>query len=275
MPNPVAPITHHWIDSSHITFGLVTTGIYDRKWKAEVSVFNGREPDENRADLDLGPLDSVSGRVTITPTRQWALQASAGHLREAEAEFPPQPRTSLDRLTASATYHRANDAGVWATTIAYGVNSGPEVYPGGVADLVTHALLVESSYLRRERHYWFGRFEIVGKPGHDLHIHEAPATIFTLTKAQAGYTFDFKPWKGIVAGVGAEASLSFVPSAFATRYEGRVAPGFGVFVNVRPLSHSSLSAPARAAAPPEASRESTADRRSVRDPRGAALPSLP
>ena len=238
MANPVAPITHHWIDSSHITFGLVTTGIYDRKWKAEVSVFNGREPDENRADLDLGPLDSVSGRLTIMPTRGWALQASAGHLSEAEAEFPPQPRTSLDRLTASATYHRSNDAGVWATTIAYGVNSGLEIYPGGVADLVTHALLVESSYLRRERHNWFGRLEVVGKPGHDLHIHEAPATIFTLTKAQAGYAFDFKPWRGVVAGVGGEASLSFVPSAFATRYEGRVAPGFGVFVNVRPMSHS-------------------------------------
>ena len=65
MPNPVAPITHHWIDSSHITFGLVTTGVYDRRWKAEASLFNAREPDEERADLDLGPLDSVSGRLTF------------------------------------------------------------------------------------------------------------------------------------------------------------------------------------------------------------------
>ena len=52
--NPVAPVAHHWLDSTHITFGLVTTGVYGARWKAEMSAFNGREPDENRADLDLG-----------------------------------------------------------------------------------------------------------------------------------------------------------------------------------------------------------------------------
>ena len=54
MANPVAPISHHWLDSSHITFGLITTGIYDERWKAEMSLFNGREPDDDRANLDLG-----------------------------------------------------------------------------------------------------------------------------------------------------------------------------------------------------------------------------
>jgi hypothetical protein len=227
-------MTHHWIDSSHITFGLVTVGVFDRTWKAEASLFNAREPDENRADLDLAPLDSISGRLTFAPTARWSLQASAAHLNEVEAEFSPEPRSSLDRFTASATYHRVSNARVWATTVAYGVSSGPEVYAGGVEDLVTHALLVESSLSVRRRHNWFGRLEVVGKPGHDLHIHEAPATIFTLSKAQAGYTFDFAPWKRMVAGIGGTASLSFVPEAFATRYDGRVAPGFGVFVQLQP-----------------------------------------
>ena len=63
LSNPVAPIGHHWLDSTHIAFGVVTAGVYHRRWKAEISVFNGREPDASRADLDLGPLDSVSGRV--------------------------------------------------------------------------------------------------------------------------------------------------------------------------------------------------------------------
>ena len=106
MLNPIAPISHHWLDSTHITFGLVTTGIYDRRWKVEMSAFNSREPDEDRWDLDLGPLDSFSGRFTLLPSDRLALQVSAGHLEEAEAEFPPQPRTDVDRLTASATYHR-------------------------------------------------------------------------------------------------------------------------------------------------------------------------
>ena len=132
MPNPVAPISHHWLDSSHISFGLITTGVYDRRWKAEISIFNGREPDENRADLDLAALDSVSGRATFMPTSRLSIQVSAAHLNEAEAEFPPQPRSDMDRATASATYHRTIDEdGIWATTLAYGVNSGREDRSGG------------------------------------------------------------------------------------------------------------------------------------------------
>jgi hypothetical protein len=137
MSNPVAPITHHWLDSSHITFGLVTAGLYDRRWKAEMSVFNGRERDENRADFDLGPLDSYSGRVTLLPTSRLAFQMSAAHLHGAEAEFPPEPRSDVDRATASATYHRMTGPDVWATTLAYGVNAGREVIPGDAVYLVT------------------------------------------------------------------------------------------------------------------------------------------
>ena len=83
-PNPLAPISHHWMDASHITFGVITAGVYTGRWKAETSLFNGREPDEHRRGFDFGPLDSVSGRVWFLPTSNWALQLSAGHLREAE-----------------------------------------------------------------------------------------------------------------------------------------------------------------------------------------------
>src|SRR5437773_6012352 len=52
MPNPLAPISHHWLDSTHITFGVITGGVYGQRWKAEASVFNGREPDEKRTNFD-------------------------------------------------------------------------------------------------------------------------------------------------------------------------------------------------------------------------------
>ena len=237
LPNPIAPISHHWLDSTHITFGLVTTGVYDRRWKAEVSVFNGREPDENRADLDLGPLDSYSGRLSFLPTDRLALQVSAGHLREAEQEFAPLPRSDVDRLTASATYHRAfGGNGIWATTLAYGLNSGQEVIPGGAFDATTFAVLAESSVTFHERHTWFGRAEIVEKPAHDLHAHEFAASIFTLGKVQAGYVRHFTPWKGVECGIGGNVSASIVPRGLESRYYGRVAPGFGAFVTVRPAS---------------------------------------
>ena len=236
--NPVAPIGHHWLDSSHITFGLITAGVYSARWKGEMSLFNGREPDEERDDIDFGPLDSVSGRLTFMPTRRVALQVSAAHLREAEAEFPPQPRSDVGRATASATYHRMSSNLMWATTLAYGVNAARELIPGGDVNLVTHAVMLESTLSMHERDTWFGRMEIVGKPGHDLHVHEAPATIFTVAKLQGGYVRYFAAMKGLVPGVGATAAASLVPSGLASRYAGRVAPSFGLFVTVRPGRHS-------------------------------------
>jgi len=237
MPNPIAPITHHWLDSSHITFGLITTGLYERRWKAEVSFFNGREPDENRTDLDLGPLDSISGRLTLMPTSRFVVQLSAGHLDDAKAEFPPQPRSDVDRASASATYHRVTATTVWATTVAYGLDAGREVTPVGAVDLITHAALLESNLTLRERHTWFARIEVVGKPGEDLHVHEAPAEVFVVGKVEGGYVRYSRGWKGIVAGIGGTASANIVPAALAPRYSGRVAPGFGVFVTVRPARH--------------------------------------
>jgi hypothetical protein len=239
MPNPIAPISHHWIDATHVTFGLITTGLSDRRWKAEVSLFNAREPDENRADLDLAPLDSISGRVTFLPTDRLSLQISAGQLHDAEAEFASAPRTSIDRFTASAAYERAvGGEGMWSTTIAYGVNSAREIVVVDVLDAATQALMVESSLTMRDRHTWFGRAEIVEKPAHDLHAHEFETVVFTVGKLQAGYVRHFGSVKGLVPGIGLMGSLSLVPPKLESRYGGRVAPGFAVFFNIRPSRHS-------------------------------------
>src|SRR2546428_434644 len=50
--DPLAPLSHHWQDATHITFGVITAGLFTRSVKVEGSVFNGREPDENRTDFD-------------------------------------------------------------------------------------------------------------------------------------------------------------------------------------------------------------------------------
>jgi hypothetical protein len=165
------------------------------------------------------------------------LQVSAGHLREAEADVSPLPRSDVTRATASATYHRLNGNSAWATTFAYGVNSGREPAVAGTVDLTTHALLLESNLSLGDRHTWFARVESVGKAGHDLHIHEAPVTVFTVGKAQLGYVRYFAEWRGLTTGVGGTASLSLVPTALAPRYSGRATPGFGVFVMLRPSPH--------------------------------------
>ena len=238
MLNPIAPIGHHWLDSTHIVFGVVTAAVYDRRWKIEMSAFNGREPDESRGGIDLGPLDSISGRLSFSPTDRLSMQVSGGHLEEAELEFEPQPRADVDRVTASLTYHRPLGSSVfWASTIATGVNAASESVAGESFDATTQAWLFETNATFSDTHTWFGRAEIVEKPAHDLHAHEFPTSIFTVAKLQAGYVRQFKAWRGMVPGLGAMASISIVPPELASRYDGRVAPGFGFFFNVRPGKH--------------------------------------
>jgi hypothetical protein len=229
MPNPLAPISHHWLDATHITFGVVTAGIYDRKWKAEGSVFNGREPDEHRWDLDLAALDSVSGRFWFMPTSTIALQVSAGHLADAEAGHDGSARVDVDRVTASATFHRPiGTTNLLATTAAWGMNRAE-----GES---SHAFLLESSLTRNERHTWFGRFEVVGKAAHDLDIHDADE-LFTVAKLQGGYTRYFGPWHKLQPGVGGSLSLGFVPQSLEPYYGARVNPGLAIFVTLRPAAH--------------------------------------
>jgi YHS domain-containing protein len=228
MPNPIAPIAHHWLDSTHITFGVMTAGLYSNHWKAEASVFNGREPDEQRADFDFGVLDSVSGRLWFLPTSQLALQVSAGRLTEAEASEEGEPRLDMSRVTASATYHRTlGEEGIWATTTGWGRNE--ESGHG------TNALLVEISLTLQDRDTWFGRFEAVGKTAHDLALSES-LDDSTVAKLQGGYTRYLATWNGLKPGLGATLSAAFVPERLNAAYGSRVNVGFGVFVTLRPAA---------------------------------------
>ena len=229
MPNPIAPIGHHWLDATHITFGVVTTGVFTSRWKVEGSLFNGREPDENRWDIDLAALDSFSGRISFAPSASLVLQVSAGHLNDAEEGEGSLPPADVDRVTASLTYHRRAGAGsLWASTLAWGRNEEH--------NLASHAFLAESSVTVAERDVWFGRVEVGTKPAHDLHAHEF-AGVMTVGKLQAGYTRYLASASGLRLGVGGLASLSFVPEALKPHYGRRANPGVGFFVTVRPAAH--------------------------------------
>jgi len=171
MPNPVAPISHHWLDSTHLAFGVITGGVYGLRWKTEASAFNGREPDAHRANIDFGALDSFAGRVWFVPTPRFAFELSAGRLTEAEASVTGGPRGDVTRTTASMTYHSA-----WATTLAWGRNAE--------TGHATNALLIETNYTPEDRDSWFGRFEAVGKTGHDLAIDSGGETFETYAVAK-------------------------------------------------------------------------------------------
>jgi len=77
--NPEAPLGHRLQDSTHTSFGVVTTGFIfnfakSALFKVEGSAFNGHEPNEERWSIQLTPLDSWSFRVSAAPTRSWTAQ---------------------------------------------------------------------------------------------------------------------------------------------------------------------------------------------------------
>ena len=243
MPNPLAPISHHWLDSTHITYGVATGAVYGKTWKAEASVFNGREPDEDRTGFDFGAMSSVSGRLWVLPSPRLALQVSAGHLDEAEPGEDGGPRVDVNRVTASATYHGAfREHGVWATTVGWGRNAEP--------DHASNALLIETSVTLAQRDTWFGRFEVAGKSAHDLAVAEPP-TDFTVSKLQGGYTRYLPAWSGFQPGLGAGMSVGIVPESLRSTYGSRANVGFAFYLTLRPaaLEHSSASSPAQPATP--------------------------
>ena len=237
LPNPIAPIAHHWLDITHVTFGVVTAGLYGERWKGEASFFNGRHPDEQRYGFDLAPLTSVSGRAWWMPTPRWAVQVSTARLRAPEGHnhSPTATDVTKTRTTASATYHRSLGGRLWATTVAWGQNRDR-----GVS---TDALLAETAYDLKEKDTVFGRAEIVDKTNADINLGSLDVLTFTMTKLQAGYMRMLGTGGQLEASVGGTLGLLLVPESLAFVYTRRATPEFSVFFSIRPRTSQRIHAP--------------------------------
>ena len=238
MVNPIRPVTHHWLDATHVAFGVITVSVHNQRWKVEASTFNGREPDERRVDLDLGGFDSVAGRLSFLPTERLVLQVSAARLRDAGTDFPFPSQDPATRGTASAVYHVPLGAsGIWATTLAYGANHARERVSGDVLDAVSHGALLESSVTISGRHTLFARGEVGGMPAHHLHALEYATSVFAVGKVQVGYVRHLSARRGLVPEIGGLAAVSFLPPELTPRYSGRTARSFGVFFSLQAARH--------------------------------------
>jgi len=220
MDNPEAPLSHHWLDSTHISFGVATGGYTWRQLRLEASAFNGREPDQHRYDIEVRSLDSYAVRVSYNPTRDWSLQGSFGRLASPDQL---QPAVSVRRGSASASYN-APLARWWQTTLAWGRNT-PSAGP------VSDAWLLESALKLTDAHTLFGRLERVAKdelflPGAALY-----GRSFTVNKLSLGYVFDFARLGALDIGLGGLISAYRYPSTLKAAYDSPVS--FMVFVRAR------------------------------------------
>lgn len=149
---------------------------------------------------------------------------SAARLRDATTEFPFRAPDPVVRVTASAVYHvPVGSTGIWATTLAYGVNQARDLVSGAVLETTTSAALPETSVTVADRHTVFGRGDVAAMSAHHPHAHEYARSVVTVGMLQVGYMRHRRATKGVVPGIGGTVSLSVVAPELAPRYDGRVA----------------------------------------------------
>jgi hypothetical protein len=221
MDSPEAPITHHWLDSTHITFGVLTGGVVLDRVKLEFSRFNAREPDQRRWNIETGPLDSTAVRLSWNPTRTLSLQGSWGKFKD-----PEQLEPGVDQKRLSASLLWADEiAPEWkaAGTLAWGRKTIEHHDDDGFA---AEASLKHSGWTL------FGRGEMTENRelSTDPNDH-GPA--FTVGKVSLGVIRDFRVAEHFSLGLGGLFAVNFVPDGLAPAYGGHSPTGAMGFVRLK------------------------------------------
>ena len=207
MPNPLAPIAHHWLDSTHITFGVATLGATWDGWKLEASGFNGREPDENRWNIETRSFDSASARLTFNPSHAWSAQVSYGYLAEPEQL---EPGEWVRRTTASVSHtHAAGGAAHWSTTLAAGINE--------TEHHEQPAVLLESTRRLQSPVTLFGRAEWV-RNSHLIESGPLAGEEFDVYKLSLGASYELTQAGPLAFAVGALGSVYRFDEALESEY---------------------------------------------------------
>jgi hypothetical protein len=208
MDSPEAPITHHWLDSTHITFGVVTAGVVVGDWKFEASQFRGREPDEDRYDIETGDLDSTSARLSWNPTENLSLQASWADIESPEALEPDEDE---ERWSVSGIYTRPiGEHGWWSATAAF---ANKERSDGVSLD----AWLAEAAWHPNDQWTVFARGEAIETDELGA-VHHGP--IEDVQRVSLGAIRDFRINDNAVFGVGALVQQHFASDALEPLYDG-------------------------------------------------------
>jgi len=221
LDSPEAPITHHWLDSTHISFGVLTAGLVLDRVKLEVSRFNAREPDQNRWNIETGPLDSTAVRLSWNPTRTLALQGSWGKFKDPEQL---EPGVDQKRLSASAMW--ANDiAPGWhvATTLAWGRKTVDHHDDDAFA---AEASLKHSGWTLFGRGEMTDNRELVANP-------EEHGPAYRVGKVSLGAVRDFRIADHLSFGAGGLFAVNFVPDSIAPLYGGNNPVGAMGFVRLK------------------------------------------
>ncbi len=205
--NPEAPITHHWIDSTHITFGVLTAGYVNGGIKIEASRFRGREPDQDRYDIETGELDSTAVRLSWNPGPNWALQASWADVTSPEQL---EPDVDVTKWSASALYTQAIGEGSLSLTGAFARRDNSE-------NVTLDAWLSEAAWKPDPDWTIYARAEAVETDELGLIDH---GPVEDVARVTLGVSRDFQLNETLTMVLGASATQNWTSDALAPLYDG-------------------------------------------------------
>ena len=229
---PQAPLGHHWEDSTHIANEVVTAGILYKKVRLEASGFYGSEPDESRWNIDYGPVNSWSTRLSVMPARNWVAQVSIGRLARPERQEPGD----VVRSTASLQYTRPmHGGGQWSSSLIWGRNHRL------LDRRDSNAYLAESVWPFRRKNFLTGRIELVDKdelfsdqPALAEQLARTAGSSFRIAAYTFGYTRDIGTFHNIETGIGGNITGYSLPDAIKPYYGDHPA-AFNFFLRLRLL----------------------------------------
>ncbi|HEY1038768.1 MAG TPA: hypothetical protein VGF30_05145 [Bacteroidia bacterium] len=206
---PDAPLSHHWNDGTHITFGVLTAGARYKKFKLDVSNFTGREPNENRYNFDMPRFDSYSARLSFNPNPYWAFQVSQGFVKSPESI---KPEENVYRTTASAVYSKPlsktkflNVTGLWGLNQSHSNEN---------------AAVLESAFVVK-RFSVFGRYEYVEKSIDELNLDDTQFehdALFGINALSVGLSYDVVNSKALRMALGGQGTYYSADSRLNSLY---------------------------------------------------------
>ncbi len=232
--NPTAPLAHHLQDSTHISFGVLTSGFTYRWLKLEGSIFNGREPDDKRYGFEFNPFTSRSVRVSVAPNENWAVQYSYGLLRNPEFFTPGDTH----RQTASVQYNRPLRRGNFAAAHIRGRNR--EEHDGDTFRLNGYTAEATLNFL--DKNYLYTRLELVDREGEDLLSHDELHGLgfgdhqhpqFRVGAYTFGAARDFWETEKLSIALGGDLTFYSKPNVLDALY-GRHPTSYKFFIRLRP-----------------------------------------
>lgn len=234
MEDPVGTLGHHQQDSTHIAADVMTGAFTQGIARVEVSGFHGREPNEHRWQVQQGPIDSWSSRLTVQPGQNWSGQYSYAFIHSPEQLFPKEDQL---RMTGSFMYSlpfRERAKGNWSSSAIWGrTRTGP-------GNIIQNSYLFESLVRFATRNYAYTRMEDVDRTT-ELLLDEQPLPPGfeeePAGRVQAytfGYDRDVDLVPHLASAIGAQVTAYTVGSRLEPIY-GSDPVGVSVFVRLRPF----------------------------------------